>query len=107
MLLCSENGYPCAKYFSPLGKKFSSFDEISQYFNSKNYSVPKHLFKFDIDINESESDEEDLVDSEADEDDEDEIVCAKRRKSDLEDDGFSMQRTLSPHQLPTSTSPLA
>ena len=71
----SENGNPCAKYFSPLGKKFSSFDEIAQYFNSKNYSVPRHLFKFDIEDEESESDEDDLVDTEEeDEDEEDEIT---------------------------------
>ena len=119
-----ENGAPCAKYLSPLGKKFSSFSEISQYFSSKNYSVPKHLFRyvecdslcsnltfllsrFEID-EESESEEEDLVDSEEEEEDEEEeegVVAKRARLTDLDS-----QRTLvtSPRSLiPSSTSPLA
>ena len=66
-----------------------------------NYSVPQHLFKFDLD-QESESEEEDLVDTEEDEEEEDEgdeeePRLAKRRKLEASDH----------HQLPSSTSPLA
>ena len=66
-----------------------------------NYSVPQHLFKFDLD-QESESEEEDLVDTEEDEEEEDEgdeeePRPAKRRKLEASDH----------HQLPSSTSPLA
>ena len=103
-----EQGYPCAKYFSPLGKRFSSFDEISQYFNRMKYTVPKHLFKFTVDENEDSESEDDLVDSE--EDIESESVCAKRRKSDIHDD-FAWSPTPSGSSLsprpPTSTSPIA
>lgn len=103
-----EEGYPCAKYFSPLGKRFSSFDEISQYFNRMNYTVPKHLFKFTVDENDDSESEDDLVDSE---EDESESVCAnKRRKSDIHDD-FAWSPTPSGSSLsprpPTSTSPIA
>jgi len=105
-----EQGYPCAKYFSPLGKRFSSFEEISLYFNRMNYTVPKHLFKFTVD-EDSES-EDDLDDSE---DDESESFCAKRRKSDIHEDFGALGAPWSPApsgsslspRPPTSTSPIA
>lgn len=70
-----------------------------------NYSVPQHLFKFDLD-EDSESEEEDLVDTEEDEQEDEEEMeeeeeegmrPAKKRKLDS-----SLQQ-----QLPSSTSPLA
>jgi len=107
-----EHGYQCAKYFSPLGKRFSSFDEISQYFNRMNYTVPKHLFKFTVDENDDSESEDDLVDSE---DDDSESVCAKRRKSDIHEDFGELGAPWSPApsgsslspRPPTSTSPIA
>ena len=89
-----------------------------------NYSVPKHLFKFNIDtMEDTESeDEEDLVDSEDDfeEEAEDcETVSPKRRRSDnclspglavlgsVSLSPRSTDHTESGQLRPSSTSPLA
>ena len=76
-------------YWSPLGKVFTSHEEIVQYFKTFNLMVPLGLFKFnpnyvqdseDEDEDDSEDDEEDLEDSD---EDESESICAKRRRSDV------------------------
>jgi hypothetical protein len=89
--VCFEGGRLRNKFCSPLGRLFTSYEEISQYFKTFNYSVPVGLFNFDahFDEEDEESDEEeeeeeeedDLEDS--DEDEDSESTCAKRRKSEI------------------------
>ena len=71
-----------------------------------NYSVPQHLFKFDLD-EESESEEEDLVDTEEDEEQEEEEMAEEEEEEGMKP---AKKRKLDPslqQQLPSSTSPLA
>jgi hypothetical protein len=86
--VCFEGGRLRNKFCSPLGKIFSSHEEISQYFKTFNYAVPLGLFKFDAHFDEDDSEEEedeedDMEDSDEDEDSE-RSSCAKRRKSETE-----------------------
>ena len=79
--VCFEGGRLRNKFCSPLGRLFTSHEEISQYFKTFNYSVPVGLFNFDAHFDEDDSeDEDDLEDS--DEDEDSESTCAKRRKSE-------------------------
>jgi hypothetical protein len=73
-----EQGRPAAKYFSPLGKRFSSYDEIAFFFGRQNYSVPRHLFTFGVEeeAGGDTSEESDLADSEQEESE----VRSKRRR---------------------------
>ena len=75
-----EQGRPVAKYFSPIGKRFSCYEEVAAYFQRQNLSVPRHLFTFSVeeDLEGESSEESDLadLDSEAEE----ECSGAKRRR---------------------------
>ena len=75
-----EQGRPVAKYFSPIGKRFSCYEEVAAFFQRQNLSVPRHLFTFSVeeDLEGESSEESDLadLDSEAEE----ECSGAKRRR---------------------------
>ena len=59
-----EQGRPVAKYFSPIGKRFSCYEEVAAFFQRQNYSVPRHLFTFSVeeDLEGESSEESDLAD---------------------------------------------
>ena len=75
-----EQGRPVAKYFSPIGKRFSCYEEVAAFFQRQNYSVPRHLFTFSVeeDLEGESSEESDLAD--LDSEPEDEYSGAKRRR---------------------------
>jgi len=79
-----EQGRPVAKYFSPIGKRFSCYEEVAAFFQRQNYSVPRHLFTFSVeeDLEGESSEESDLADFDS-EPEECESNCpsnAKRRR---------------------------
>jgi len=106
-------------YFSPLGKVFNSHEDITQYFKTFNFLVPLGLFNFDPSfMNDSEEEEEDSEDEEEeddeydelDDDDEEEynILCAKRRRSDIQYTSYgspTLGATPSPGATPSSSPP--
>ena len=75
-----EQGRPVAKYFSPIGKRFSCYEEVAAFFQRQNLSVPRHLFTFSVeeDLEGESSEESDLAD--LDSEPEDECSSAKRRR---------------------------
>ena len=79
-----EQGVPSAKYFSPLGKRFSCYEEVASHFDRQKYSVPRHLFTFSVeeDLEGEGSSESDLADSEA-ESEEQNSAKRRRRESSL------------------------
>ena len=74
-----EHGRPAAKYFNPIGKRFSCYEEVAAYFHRQNFSVPRHLFTFGVeeDLEDNSSEESDLVE---DSEGEEEGRCMKRRR---------------------------
>jgi len=74
-----EQGRPVAKYFNPIGKRFSCYEEVAAYFQRQNFSVPRHLFTFGVeeDLEDNSSEESDLVE---DSEGEEEGRCLKRRR---------------------------
>ena len=47
-VVTTSKGFQQVFYYNPVGKRFSNQDEVDQYFARLGYSVPTHLFNFEL-----------------------------------------------------------